>query len=247
MAINESKQRFEFGGFNWVSAFYGWLVAMAITALLTALFAAAGASVALTEGVSTITNNSAGVGIVSAILLLLGMAIAYYAGGYVAGRMSRFDGGRQGAGVWVMGIVAAVVLAMAGLLFGANYNLLQALNLPRIPVDEGALTAGGLTTLLLGLAVTFASAVAGARVGEAYHRRVDLVGAMDMDESTYEPVETVRPVEATEREEEPVMRREPGFSRREQPTFGERIERTERTDRKDRSDRMDRTDRRNRR
>ena len=103
MAINESKQRLEFGGFNWVSAFYGWLVAMAVTALLTALLAAGGASVALTQGVNAITENVTGAGLLSALLLLLAMAVAYYAGGYVAGRMSRFDGGRQGVGVWNLG------------------------------------------------------------------------------------------------------------------------------------------------
>ena len=235
MAINESKQRLEFGGFNWVSAFYGWLVAMAVTALLTALLAAGGASVALAQGVNAITENVTGAGLLSALLLLLAMAVAYYAGGYVAGRMSRFDGGRQGVGVWVMGILAAIVLAIAGAVLGSNYNLLQALNLPRIPVGEGALTTGGITTLLLGLAVSFAAAVAGARVGEAYHRRVDQAGTADLDEATYRPVETARPVQATEREEEPAMRREPGYTRRDaQPTFGERIERTERTDRRNR-------------
>lgn len=236
MAINESKQRLEFGGFNWVSAFYGWLVAMAVSALVTALLTAAGASVALTDGVSAVAGNVASFGATSVILLLLGLALAYYAGGYVAGRMSRFDGGRQGLGVWIFGIVAAVVLAIAGVILGANYNLLQQLNLPRIPVSEGALTAGGIVTLLLGLGVTLVSAVAGARVGEAFHRRVDSVGAVELDEPNYEPVETVRPVAASQREEEvdnreEPVRREPGFTRRDaQPTFGERIERVERND-----------------
>lgn len=234
MAINESKQRLEFGGFNWVSAFFGWLVAMAVSALVTALLAAAGATVALTNGVSAATNNVTSSGVISAILLLLGMALAYYAGGYVAGRMSRFDGGRQGLGAWIFGIVAAVVLAIAGLALGANYNLLQQLNLPRIPVDEGTLTTGGIVTLLLGLGVTLISAIAGARAGEAYHRRVDSVGAAELDEPNYQPVETSRPVAATQREEEMDYREEPvaretGYTRRDaQPTFGERIERTER-------------------
>jgi hypothetical protein len=156
--------------------------------------------------------------------------VAYYAGGYVAGRMSRFDGGRQGLGVWLMGIVAAVVLALAGVLFGASYNLLQQLSLPHIPVNEGALTTGGLVTLLVGLAVTLVAAMAGAKVGEAYHRRVDQVGMSEIDEPTYEPVETARPITPIERSNDN-PRRQPGFTRRDaQPTFGERIERTERTE-----------------
>ena len=36
------------------------------------------------------------VSLVAAIVLVAVLALAYYTGGYVAGRMSRFDGARQG-------------------------------------------------------------------------------------------------------------------------------------------------------
>ena len=69
--------------------------------------------------------------------------IAYFAGGYVAGRMSRFDGGRQGLAVWIWSIVAIAALAILGALAGEEYNLFAALELPRIPIDEGDVTTGG--------------------------------------------------------------------------------------------------------
>ncbi|GAC1369157.1 MAG: hypothetical protein NVSMB39_0730 [Candidatus Saccharimonadales bacterium] len=230
MAINEENQRLQFGGFNWVSAFYGWLVATALVALLSALLTAAGATLALTNGVALLTSNATGIGLVSALALLVAMGISYYAGGYVAGRMSRFDGGRQGLGVWIMGLIATAILAIAGALFGANYNLLQQLNLPHIPVNQGAFTTGGLVTLLLGLAVTLVAAIAGAKVGEAYHRRVDEAGAIETSDEVYRPVETARPAAPSE----PVQtvetdQYERGYTRRDaQPMFGERIERRER-------------------
>ena len=61
--------------------------------------------------------------------------------------MSRFNGPRQGLGVWLIGLIVTVVLAVAGVLLGAEYNVLSQLNLPRIPVDEGTLTTGGLIAL----------------------------------------------------------------------------------------------------
>ena len=56
--------------------------------------------------------------------------------------MSRFDGGRQGFGTWAIGLIVTIVLAVAGVVFGSKYNVLEQLNLPRIPVDEGTLTTG---------------------------------------------------------------------------------------------------------
>ena len=56
--------------------------------------------------------------------------------------MARFDGPRQGRGRLAVGLIVTVVLAVAGVLLGAEYNVLSPLNLPRIPVDEGSLTTG---------------------------------------------------------------------------------------------------------
>ena len=44
-----ARQREEFGGVNWGAAFFGWLVAVGLGALLVGLLAAAGAAVGLTE------------------------------------------------------------------------------------------------------------------------------------------------------------------------------------------------------
>src|SRR5688500_16920144 len=44
-----SRQHEEFGGINWGAAFFGWLVAVGLGALLVGLVAATGAAVGLTE------------------------------------------------------------------------------------------------------------------------------------------------------------------------------------------------------
>jgi Kef-type K+ transport system membrane component KefB len=122
------------------------------------------------------TQNAETIGIVGGILLLVVLAVAYYAGGYVAGRLARFDGARQGAGVWVLGLLITVALAVAGVVLGSEYNILNQLNLPRIPIDEGSLTTGGIIALVAAVLVTLLAAVAGGKVGERFHRKVDRVG-----------------------------------------------------------------------
>jgi hypothetical protein len=171
------RQREEFGGFRWGSAFFGWLVAVGVAALLTALLSAAGAAVGLTSTSKQQAASSADtIGIVGGVLLLLILVLAYYAGGYVAGRMARFNGPRQGLGVWLMGLLVTVVLAVAGVLLGGQYNVLSQLNLPRIPIDEGTLTTGGLIALAAVVAGTLLAAIAGGKAGTHYHRKIDRIG-----------------------------------------------------------------------
>jgi hypothetical protein len=165
------RQREEYGGLSWGSALFGWLVAVGVATLLIALLSAAGAAVGLTD-----TDDAGTIGIVGGILLLAVLAVAYYAGGYVAGRMARFNGPRQGLAVWLLGLIVTVLLALAGILLGAEYNVLSGLNLPRIPIDEGALTTGGLIVLAAVLIGTLVAALAGGKAGSHYHRKVDRVG-----------------------------------------------------------------------
>jgi hypothetical protein len=175
--VVRQRQRDEYGGFNIGAAFFGWLVAVGVAVLLTALLSAAGAAIGLTElSEGEAKSNADTISIVGGILLIVVLAISYYAGGYVAGRMSRFDGGRQGLGVWLMGLAVTVALAVLGAIAGSEYNLFSQLNLPRIPIDEGSLATGAAIALVLVLVATLFAAVSGGKVGERYHRKVDRAG-----------------------------------------------------------------------
>jgi hypothetical protein len=170
-----AKQREEFGGINWGASFFGWLVAVGLGAILVGLLAAAGAAVGLTE-TSDATGANSEIGIGGAIALLLALAVAYYGGGYVAGRMSRFDGARQGFGAWAIGLVVTIVLAVAGAVLGSEYNVFEQLNLPALPVGESELATGGAIALAIVVIGTLLAAIAGGKAGERYHRKVDRVG-----------------------------------------------------------------------
>ncbi|CAA9489025.1 MAG: hypothetical protein AVDCRST_MAG38-2518 [uncultured Solirubrobacteraceae bacterium] len=173
----EDRARERFGGFNWGAAFFGWLVAVGIATLLTAALSAAGAAIGLTQvSGDEATQNAETIGIVGGILLLAVLMIAYYAGGYVAGRMSRFDGGRQGVGTWVIGLLVTIALAVAGAVLGSEFNLLAQVNLPSIPVGEGTLTTGGIIALAAIVLGTLLAAFLGGKAGTHYHRKVDDAG-----------------------------------------------------------------------
>lgn len=173
-----ARQREQFGGADGTSIFFGWLSALGLAALLLAVVGAAGTRLGYATGVSTgdAKSNAGTIGIVGAIILVVILLAAYYAGGYVAGRMARFDGSRQGFRVWLLGLLVTIAAAVAGWIGGSQYNVYEQLNLPRIPVSEGDIATGAIITLVVVLVGTLLAAVAGGKAGDRYHARVDALG-----------------------------------------------------------------------
>jgi hypothetical protein len=179
-----TAQRERFGGIHWGAAFFGWLSANGLAVLVLAIASAAGVAIELTTAGGPLETTREGardgvlesgdtISLVGGIVALVILAVAYFAGGYVAGRMSRFDGARQGIAVWLIGLLVVVALAVAGTLFGAKYNVLARLDLPRIPVDEGTATTGAVVALVAMLLISAVAAVIGGRFGTRYHRKID--------------------------------------------------------------------------
>jgi hypothetical protein len=175
-----ARQRAEYGGLNWGAAFFGWLVAIGMAVILLAILSAAGTAFSLSEVSESEANaNAEEIGLAGGILLIAVLVIAYYCGGYVSGRMSRFDGGRQGFGTWAIGLAVTIVLAVAGAIFGSEYNVFEQLNLPRIPIEEGTLTAGAAIALAAVVILTLLGAMGGGKAGERYHKKIDRMAYRD--------------------------------------------------------------------
>jgi hypothetical protein len=171
-----ARQREEFGGFSLGSVFFGWLVAIGLAALLTGILTGAGTAIGITElSDGELSESAETIGLLGGILLFAVLFLSYYAGGYVAGRLARFDGGRQGFGVWILGLVMTLAFAALAALAGSEWNVFERLDLPRIPVDEGTLTTGGAITLGAIVIGTLVAATAGGKFGERFHRKVDRV------------------------------------------------------------------------
>ena len=174
-----ARQRARFGGIQWGADFFGWLSAIGLASLLTAILVGAGVALGVSTSDATDAAGDAGtaetIGLGGGIALLVVLAIAWFCGGYVAGRMARFDGARQGIGVWLWTILAAIVVAGLAAIGGTEYDIFQRLNLPRIAVGDSTLTAGGAIAGAAAIVVTLLFAVIGGKFGERFHTRVDRV------------------------------------------------------------------------
>lgn len=167
-------QRDRFGGFTWGAIFFGWLVAVGLAALLTAILSAAGTAIGITElSAAEAEAQAETLGLIGGILLVVVLALSYFAGGYVAGRLARFDGARQGFGVWIFGLLVTLAAAAFAAIAGSEWNVFAQLDLPRIPIDEGTLTTGGGIALAAIVIGTLLAAIFGGKVGERFHLKVD--------------------------------------------------------------------------
>jgi hypothetical protein len=170
------REKSEFSGMHFWLAFFGWLTATGMVVVLLALIAAIGALFGA-QNLLGLQQGAQAVGIGGAIALLVVLLISYYCGGYVAGRMALFSGLRQGFAVWVWAIVMAIIGAIIAAVAGSQYNVLGNINsFPRIPVDEGSLTATGIVTVIIAAVLSLVGALLGGLAGMAYHRRVDRAG-----------------------------------------------------------------------
>ncbi len=175
-----SRERDAFGGMKFGSCFFGWLTASGTAVLLVAVAAGVGAALGLTQNVDVTdaaTAQTESIGFLSGIVVVAIIFVSYLAGGYVAGRMARFNGLKQGFGVWLWAVIIAILVAVAGWLAGARFDIFAQLNsFPRLPLNEGTLTTAGVIVAIGVVAVSLAGALLGGLAGMRYHRRVDRAG-----------------------------------------------------------------------
>ena len=175
------RQQELFGGVKVGSAFFGWLTATSTAVLATGILAATGAALGLGRLLNPATSTGLGpfdaatVGWIGVGTLLAIVLVAFYCGGYVAGRMARFSGVLQGLAVWAWAIVIAIVVAVLGVALGGRYDVvtdpLVLFSGLLVPVD--LLTTAAIVAAVAVAVVSVGGAVLGGIAGLRYHRRVD--------------------------------------------------------------------------
>ena len=132
---------------------------------------------------------TAGGGIVLAVL-----ALSYLTGGYVAARMARFDGWRQGLGVWLLSALLVLAAVLAAWISGGELDPSRSISLPSDPVDGGPLGNGWAALIGVLALVPLLAAIGGGMLEERYHRAVDA--------AVFEPDEPDEPDEPHELEQD---------------------------------------------
>jgi hypothetical protein len=174
----QDARRERFGGLNGGAAFFGWLVAVAVSVLLTGIITAIAAGVGSSTQLSQADARAqaGNIGLAAAVVLVAVLMIGYFCGGYVAGRMSRFSGSSQGLGVWITGLIVSIAMIALGAIFGQQYDIFNRVSLPRLPISTDSLTTAGIIAAIVVLAGTLIASLAGGALGTRYHRRVDRAG-----------------------------------------------------------------------
>jgi len=171
----EAHLREVYGGVDWLASFIGCVFAVLCGAVLLSLSG-------LVLGPLGFTLNLEERGIDAFIimgLVVVGVLLflSCLFGGYVAGRLARFDGGRNGAAMVLWGILLSVLLLFFGsLLPGTFFELLQdfvndsLLPAIRSLIDFGLAGAGIIVGALL---VALLGGFTGGRLGNRYHTHID--------------------------------------------------------------------------
>jgi hypothetical protein len=183
----------EFGGrIQWEAVFFGLLAAIGLAASLVAMvlggLVAAGVTSFHETAASLVDHVMVGGGLIPIAIL----ALSYLAGGYVAARMARFDGLRQGLGIWLLSVVMAIAVAVTAWIAGGDLDPTKSITLPSNPIDGGPLSHSGWGILAVGLLVPLIFAILGGSLGERFHRAVDRAGTGEFEavpdyEPDYEP------------------------------------------------------------
>jgi hypothetical protein len=168
-----------YGGVDWLASFLGFIFALVAAALFSLIAGLVLAPLGLTLNLG---GSEIGAAVITG-LVLVGVLVflAYFFGGYVAGRLARFDGGRNGAMLLLWSFLAVAVLALAGGILSSflpaglaggirNFiqnNVLATIgNLVELGVVGIIVAVGGLLLALLG-------GFLGGRLGSRYHSEID--------------------------------------------------------------------------
>jgi hypothetical protein len=157
-----------FAGLDLPATLAGALTAVGVLIVLGGLLAAAGSFGYQATGASTADDTVAAGGLVAGFVTLV---VAFLAGGWVAGRMARYDGGLNGlvAGLWFL--LATAGFAALGGWAGTRYDVFDDVELPAWFSSDA--TVPGIVSAAVGIAIVLLAAWAGGRLGQRFHGRAD--------------------------------------------------------------------------
>jgi len=162
------RARHRFGGFDLMASIAGLLAGIGMMAVLAGLAGGVGTVGYQLDVERGAEELSTGGFIAGAVIVVLSFLVA----GWVAGRASRYDGGRNGAITSCLFVVLSAVLAGLGAWLGDEYNVFANIRVPQWFTSQ-ATTLTAVLSAIVGIIVILACGWLGGKIGERYHRKVD--------------------------------------------------------------------------
>jgi uncharacterized membrane protein len=174
----EGRLRDMYGGVDWLASFLGFvfvLVAGAIFSLIAGL-------VLGPLGFSLSLGDQIGAAIITGLVLVgILVFLTYFFGGYVAGRLARFDGGRNGAMLLLWSGLTILVVALVNAILSSFLPSAISEDINSFIQNDLLSTIGSLSQLGVVGIVVFVGALLlallggflGGRLGSRYHAEID--------------------------------------------------------------------------
>lgn len=182
------RQKQEFSGINFAAGFFGWLAAVGLAGLLYAILGGIAVASGMNHSkIATSTSDTVksllavfdgrAVQITALVVFLFVLLLSYFVGGFVAARMARFSGLKQGLAVWLWGLVVSLVSAVVLVVVASQSNLVSdfeslggSLSVSSLTTVEAFIAEGLIVVLSIG------GALLGGAAGMRFHKRVDRFG-----------------------------------------------------------------------
>lgn len=161
--------RRRFGGLDVPAELTGMLVALALLVIVGGIIAAAIGAFGYQAGVEGLQEELSIAGLIGGLITLF---IAFLIGGWAAGRIARYDGGKNGLMTAVWAIILAAILGGLGVWLGSEYDVFSNVGLPQF-FRSDAFTVGAIVSGVGALVVMLLAGYFGGLWGERFHRRAD--------------------------------------------------------------------------
>jgi hypothetical protein len=152
------------------------LAAIGVLALIGAAAAAASNTIDyqlnLMDGQGALDELSS----VGVLVALGAVFVSFLVGGLASGRMARYDGGLNGMGTALWMLLLITVFAALGEFVAAEFNILTDSGLPNwiAQIDGENATLAAVVVGIASIVLMFVAGYIGGRLGEMYHRRLDI-------------------------------------------------------------------------
>lgn len=178
MEEREERLRDIYGGIDWLASFLGFVFALVAGAVLSGI----AGLVLVPLGALNLGAGTLGPAAITGLVVVgVALFLTYFFGGYVSGRLARFDGGLNGVMLVLWTLVAGLLVVLAGGILSSFLppgfaeqlrNVVQGGVLPALNNLLG-IGAVGIGILVGAFLLALLGAFVGGRTGGRYHTDID--------------------------------------------------------------------------